>query len=334
MRRHHTFLLVIALLALGACSRVSTTAPTAPPAPTATSTPKPTATVQPTPTPRPNEPLYQAIEQANALDTYRMAFSFGAGADASASPQMEYTAAFHGKDVMFRMTIPPQAEGQPSAFSIVTVDGVTYAHGPLPIQGADQPIWYTLGTKPPATTQPPFTAAKLIEMLTSRIELGKLEADGSEDLDGQSCSRYRGGLEAALGMADSLGRPTTPEAQAAEATPVVQRMQAQGFVFDDASALLWICPDGLLHRIRAEVQGTNPQEPDGPFVMRLTFDLSEVDGAIVIAPPIEPVRAWHQRPAGDSVQRRECARAAEHRGRSARPDPRQGIGTPAGQDRR
>ena len=54
-------------------------------------------------------------------------------------------------------------------------------------------------------------------------------------------------------------------------------------------ALLWICPDGLLHRIRAEVLGNSPQEPAGPFVMRLTFDLSEVGGAIVIAPPIEPV---------------------------------------------
>jgi hypothetical protein len=289
MHRHHTFLLVLALLALGACSRVSTTAPTAPPAPTATSTPKPTATVQPTPTPRPNESLYLAIEQAHTLDTYRMAFTFGAGADASASPQLDYMAAFRAKDLMFRFAMPPQAEGQPSTLSVVTVDGVTYAHGPLPIQGAEQPIWYTLGTKPPTTTQPLFTVAKLLDMLTSRIDLGTLKADGSEDLDGQACSRYRGGLEAALGMADSLGRPTTPEAQAAEATPVVQRMQAQGFVFDDASALLWVCPDGLLHRIRAEVQGSSPQEPGSPLLLRLTFDLSEVGGPITIVPPIESV---------------------------------------------
>ncbi len=158
MHRHHTYLLVLALLALGAYRRVSTTAPTAPPAPTAAARPKPTATVQPTLTARPNEPLYQAIKQASALDTYRMAFSFGAGADASASPQMEYTAAFHGKDVMFRMTIPPQAEGQPSAFSIVTVDGVTYAHGPLPIR---VPIsrsgirWAPSRPRPPSRRLPP-----------------------------------------------------------------------------------------------------------------------------------------------------------------------------------
>ncbi len=79
-------------------------------------------------------------------------------------------------------------------------------------------------------------------MLTSRIQLGKLEADGSEDLDGQSCSRYRGGLEAALGMADSLGRPTTPEAQAAEARRWSSACRRRALFFDDASALLWILP--------------------------------------------------------------------------------------------
>jgi len=90
-------------------------------------------------------------------------------------------------------------------------------------------------------------------------------------------------------MMDSFGRPTTPEAIAAEATPVVPRMEAQGYVFGESEALVWVCGDGALRRVLATVEVTNPNAPLVSGTLQTTMDLTDVGSPIAIAAPVEPV---------------------------------------------
>lgn len=300
-------LAVVFLLLLAACGSAAPTvpppsqaqaAPTAMPARAAsptplTSTPSPVATPVVTASPAPSaaaEALAAAFERAAALTSYRVDFTYGA-AIPGGEPLLDYSAAFNGADVTFRFRMPPGTEqpGQPEVLAVTTAGGITYARGPLPIQGAEQPVWYSLGDRPPSATIPPFTLSRLVALLTERIDLAWFAEDGAEAIDGQNCTRYRGGLEAALGMLDSFGRPTTPEAIAAEATPVVERMEAQGFSFGEAEALIWVCGDGALRRVQATVNGTSPAQPGGPFTLQTGLDVTDPDGPVTIAAPVAPV---------------------------------------------
>lgn len=259
------------------------------PAPTAIVGPSTTAVASPTVSVAATE-LQMAFTRAADLGSYRVAFTYGAVV-ADGAPLMDYTAAFNGADVAFRFTMPAEGapSGQPETLAVITTGGVTYARGPLPLTGAEQAVWYTLGTSPPSATTPPFTAARLAALLSERIDLAQLKSDGAEPIDGQPCTRYRGGLDVALGMLDSFGRPTTPEAVAAEATPVVPRMEAQGYTFGESEALVWVCGEGALRRVRASVQGTTPGAQAAPFILRATLELTDASGPVSITAPVEPV---------------------------------------------
>lgn len=293
----HSALLALALVSLAACGRPASSPPSAPSQAAATAAQPPaTATVSApdgaatSPTaPAAAAELHAAFTRAAELHSYQVAFRYGAVV-ADGAPLMDYSATFNGDDLAFRFTMPADGApaGQPQTLDIVTVGGITYARGPLPLAGAEQPVWYTLGTRPPPATTPPFTAARLIDLLTERIDLAALATDGTEEIAGQACTRYRGGLDVALGMMDSFGRPTTPEAMAAEATPVVPRMEAQGYTFGPAEALVWVCGEQV-RRVQASVQGTGPADPAAAFTLQTSLDLTEVDASSGIAAPVEPV---------------------------------------------
>ncbi|MBC8075180.1 MAG: SH3 domain-containing protein, partial [Chloroflexales bacterium] len=81
-------------------------------------------------------------------------------------------------------------------------------------------------------------------------------------------------------------RPTTPEAIAAEATPVVERMQAQGYTFSASEAVVWVCPDGYLHQIRLSVTG---EKGGSPFSLSADLEITEPNGSVTIVAPADAV---------------------------------------------
>jgi hypothetical protein len=250
----------------------------------------PTATTMPTlsPTPAAAEPLLAAIAASRRLSQYRMAFSAGSEQGDERFPIIEYTASFDGSQVAFRVQSPAHGSGS-QELQVIISEGITYARGPLPLSGAEQAVWYNLGAQPPAATRPPLTLDQLLGLITGKIDLAAFRDDGEILHDGQNCTRYRAGLAAALGMFDSLGRPTTAEAMAAEATPVVERMQAQGIRFGDSEALILVC-DGLVTHVRSTVDGEGMPGRAGTFRMMLSLDVTADSEAMAFVAPLAPLQ--------------------------------------------
>lgn len=165
------------------------------------------------------------------------------------------------------------------------VAGTTYARGALPLAGIDPLAWYELDSATAATLQPGLSLAPLLERLTARVDLAEFAPAGSSSEPGQPCTRYVAGLAAALGALDGLGRPTTAEAASAEATPVVARMEAQGFRFSEAEAVIVVCPDGLLRRFESRFTVESPDAPNQQSSTELILIVDEPNGALVVTAP-------------------------------------------------
>jgi hypothetical protein len=287
-------MLLVASLALAACAaQPSAPAPVAvdPTMALAPSAPRPTKPPAATATPDKAAPLRAAIDRTKALASYHVTFRMGgtgqspAGA-AQLGDLIHFTGAFNRGDVAFQYGGSGAQTGSQGDLEVVTAGGQTYALGPLPLQGVTKAVWYALGTEPPTATQPPLDIARILTMATERVQLSDFAPDGEERLHDLACARYRGGLAAALGALDGMGRPTTPEARAAEATPVAERMKAQGITFSAAEALVWICPDGYLHQMRVSMTGERKEQPGQPFTLTLEISVADPNGAITITTPV------------------------------------------------
>jgi len=241
-------------------------------------------------TPAADESLRLALGRTINLAAYRMVFSWQVTSTlVRGQPEQVINTDYRGDinrgDSALRVTT-----GKTSSETIIK-DGVTYVRGPLPLPGADKPVWYDLGSSSFGGGRSAFAQPRFITALTKRVELADLRPDGSLDYDGQRCDRYTGGLRPALSVFDGLGVPTSPEGQAQEATPVVERMQGQGFTFDQASAAeVLVCADGYVHLLRSNVRGTSPDSGGTPLEMSVLFSISEPNGDIAIAAPTGAVK--------------------------------------------
>ena len=285
-------------LILSGCGQSATNTP-APPAPVAPTQADAAAAVQPSatlppptvaPTTAPvenaGEELRAGFVKAEAQTHYNFSLSFGSMASGGALNLTNYNATINGEDFAVTNT-SADASTQPFTVTIRRVAGLTYARGPLPIQQETQPVWYTLGPNQ-ALANSPIAMSEVFRALPSRVDLSQMTLVGEETQDALMCRRYRGDLAIALGFVDALGTPTTPEAAAAEATPVVERMQAQGFDFGAAEANVLLCDDGIVHEVTSRVEAKIPNMSD-PVIMFLTVTLSEIGGEFAIPVPFEPV---------------------------------------------
>ena len=243
-----------------------------------------------TATPDPVAALRTAINRTKQLDSYRLSFRMGgsgtAGEGASVpSDAIHLTAAANDDNVEFvygGSTMGPTAQD----YRAVKIGDQAYVRGPAPLPGTNEDRWYILDASQSSTVNLPLPINAVSSMLTERMPLRDLVLDGEEALHGQTCARYRGGLAAALGALDGTGRPTTPEGIAAEATPVVERMQAEGFTFGPSKALVWVCPNGFVHQMQLTIAG----EKDGSsFTTTADVSVTEPNAAVVIAAPADAV---------------------------------------------
>lgn len=279
--------------AVAPASRATTTPrptrvrPTAPPHPTRTPATATRAATAPaaTATPAADKELRAAVGHTINLASYRMVFTWQVTNTLATNKQeqvlnTDYRGDINRADSALRVT-----SGDISSETIVK-DGVTYLHGPLPLPGADKDEWYSIDKGGRANAIAAFTQPRFLPALTKKVALADFAPAGSVNMDGQQCNRYSGGLRPALSMFDGLGVPTTPEAQAAEATPVVERMQDQGYNFDQSSsAEIVACADGFVHLLRSSVSGTSPDIGNKPFAMSVLYSVSDPNGDIVIRAP-------------------------------------------------
>ena len=291
-------ILTILLFSLSACGTVTVVPTPTPALPQATIAPDPSpipTIAQPTippPTIAAATRLAEAIAQTQALERYRMGFIVGAtDPNSDSSDATETVIAQNGlfRSADFAVTRnagPGQRDG---GQEIVRVDDSIYARGSLPFPNTNPYAWYTFGSAPPVELAPPFTLPFLLSSLTGRIDLNELQFTETITLNGQECERFTGGLPVAVGMLDGLGTPTTAEAQTAEATPVVERMEAQGFRFGDATASMDVCADGYLYAVRSVVTISRMDTPESAIRSNLEVTLSDLNTDIAIEFPPDPI---------------------------------------------
>ncbi|NNJ09026.1 SH3 domain-containing protein [Chloroflexales bacterium ZM16-3] len=214
-----------------------------PPEPTATEAP--TATMPPptpTATPDPATILSRAIAATEALDSYRMRFSLqpfvrklpGANGHLLDAQPFEYILVHDGAKIHLigdgdLLHIPGVTWKWMTPIELIHADGVIYAHGPLPLPGAADQVWYSLGDDPPEgfTIVPP-DGAELLRRMTDAIDLEAFIANGQEGGDGEPCDVYRAETAAALAALHALGIPL------ADPTPgsaAIQFSLCDGYVY-------------------------------------------------------------------------------------------------------
>lgn len=309
---HTPIVLTLALALLSACAApapapaqpepagaapapTAASAPTATPAPT--TAPAPTATpteVPPIPTAVPEQAVRAALRATSSLSTYRIHFAVTLRITPEDGPAEEYlyvdfSGAFRGSDVAFQQRSldmsEPGSRVADGTLSVIIVDGQTYVHGPIPLDGAYQEAWYSFGEYTPAPAQPALGAQNTLDRLFEKIDLVQLQPDGEDTIDGVPCTRYQGGEHVALRFVDSLGTPTTPEAIEREKLPVEQRLREDGIDYRDPDARLWVC-DGLLRRIESSLTMI-PSDGARTASYALWFEITEPNGDIAIEPPEE-----------------------------------------------
>jgi thiol-disulfide isomerase/thioredoxin len=239
------------------------------------------------PTPTATSPEASAIIEATGrtqrLETYRMVFQITDQIEGS--DVVSYTAAFDGQDVAFSLR-DPNMEGSgfdpATGLQVITIDATTYAHGPLPLRDASEPVWYNLGSMQIPAFQPPMHMPMLLNLLLHQgADLAAFEQAGEAVLDGQNCSRYRAGEQPAMSMLNGLGFSTSGEEPSLEEQMAAMNLEAAGVT-------LHLC-DGYIHRVNLHASGAHAETPEAPFDMVLMLQISDAGGEVSITAPEDAV---------------------------------------------
>ncbi len=156
---------------------------------------------------------------------------------------------------------------------MITVEGKTYIHGPVPLLGAAEDKWYELPAEQAAAAQPPLHPSTLLESFTSSgMKPEDFQKSGTETLDNRSCDVYSGDKETVVKAFQS----------ASEATG-----QADGSLenLDTAELKFWVCDDGYVHQTRMFVEGSSKDKPNEKGSFLLLMHLTDIGANITIQPP-------------------------------------------------
>jgi hypothetical protein len=294
---------------LSACSpsAAPTSAPTNTPAATATqpptATPAPTATPVPTAVPAPTE------AKAGSSDSGTSSGNTAGGASDALSFRMARISEAKSYSVKMKMVVAGDLMDLPSAssaelplldmegvydngnsrtllkglfagllgnengFETITVDGVSYIKGPIPLLGAKEEQWYILPEERKGDAQTPFDPKSMINDLAKDEDTDKaMRKAGTEEIDGQTCDVYVATKDNLLAM-KSNGSLTRDFARV-----------------DKAEAKALICPDGFLHLMRMEFSGASKKSPDKVSSALLEIRLFDFGKAANIEAPAEAAK--------------------------------------------
>ncbi len=284
------FISVIVALFLIGCATPPSPTPTPPP--TATPTPPPTPTPLPTPTPSPTpqavpagRAIPAAIQQTANLSTYRMQLTLrgsgligGFNLGATVTDLLALDGQFAGNDVAFTL------RGFLAAFlgadvtrglQAITVNGVSYARGPLTFLGVNDDNWYRLSAEQSVLATPPAQVnTTLLAVSQAGADFSRFTIGATDTRDGARCQEYRGDREATTALfasLDAVGLPT----------------RLPDSTITDAQAQIWVCEDGYLRQLTINFAGTatDPQGQSLPFSFALDVQVSDINGEIRITPP-------------------------------------------------
>ncbi len=276
-------LLLIGILFVASCGSIADTPATETSQPLSTPEVAESSSTQPEVTPV--SPAVAAIRTATAntaaLETYRLDFQV---TDRTEGVDLVlFDAAFRGLDAQYTFNTPDiEAGGLDPAIGmqVIAVDGTTYAHGPIPMAGTDDAVWYNLGANPPsAVQQPPLDLPLLLDaLLNDGVDMAAFEATGQETLGGQECTRYTAGELPALNALNGLGVSETGKEQ-----PVEEQIEDMNLEQTDITML--ICADTYLHDLNIQMRGSPAEMPAEIFDIEVVLRVSDINGKIRIAAP-------------------------------------------------
>lgn len=298
-------LLALLLAACGGTPAVPTSSPVPSPttAPSPTAEPSPTVAAEPTPEPTAEaEPtaegaadeaaatdgdIQAAIERSREIETYRLELTMaGQGLGEELLPGAEpgqtvelfsITGAFDGNnsDLLLGGFLASFL-GVEDGLAVITVDDVSYLRGPVPLLGATEDRWYELPADQSGVAEPPLAADDLLGSFAGEsFDESGFTQTGSEELDGLQCEVYAGDREATLAALEGLGEETLPGGEEEN--------------LEVAEVRFWVCEDGYVHQIQADLSGTNPEAPDQQVELALLMRLFDINGDISIEAPADAV---------------------------------------------
>jgi hypothetical protein len=161
-----------------------------------------------------------------------------------------------------------------TGIEFATVNEKSYVRGPVPLLNANEDKWYIL----PADQSSPaeqFGSASVVKTFASEdMDLSDFVVEGTESLDGQSCTIYAGDKEATM--------KAFSKSQGAEGLPSVDSLKE----VDQASLKFYICDDDLLHRMALSFIGT-PEDQTDKLEINLDVNLNEFGKSFTIEEPTD-----------------------------------------------
>jgi hypothetical protein len=280
--RLHVLIALLVLAGCGGIAQVPTPVPTATATPVPTATPLPTATPAPTATPLPEaaEEITKALTKTAEATSYRIAVRVsgqgtlqGVNLGDRETEVLDLEGTFSDGDYEYVLKGALSAVlgvDPANGLQIITADGVSYLRGPVPFLGANEDGWYELSSDQSALASPAVTAGVLGTFFPAR-PVG-FEVDGTEQIDGESCTIYVGSKEALTAALDDVTNSGLPGSDAlAEA--------------DEAELRTAICPDGYIHRIQLAFSGQGPEAGGAGFSFTTEVELSDFGSSFAIEAP-------------------------------------------------
>ncbi len=296
-------LLALLLAACGGTPAVPTTTPvpTATPEPSPTLEPSPTAEPSPEPTETPEATedsdtgddaatdgdIQAAIERSRAIETYRFALTVSGqglgeeqlpGAEPGQSVELfSVEGAFNGSDSDLVLGgFLSSLLGVEDGLSVMNVGDVSYLRGPVPLLGAAEDRWYELPADQSGIADPPLAANNLLGSPGDEsFDESGFTLTGSEELDDLQCDVYTGDRDATLAALENLGEETLPGGEEEN--------------LEVAELRLWVCEDGYVHQMQAELSGVNPEAPDQQVELMVLMRFFDINADISIEAPADAV---------------------------------------------
>jgi hypothetical protein len=254
-------------------------------------TPAPTSTSTALPTPLANltERIAVALRNTQTLTSYNLEYGVQASGVAPRwnrlrGKQVDYRATFDDAQVAFSYRGATSGMTLTQGLEVLRLPGRVFVRGPLAVPSAGGHGWYDLSAAPPPITQPPFTAAQLVQQVVGSVPLTAFREFGTLRLDDQICERSRADAATALAMLASAGfdlRPDSVSNQAASA-----QLEAAGYIFDDATAAqLVICPDQFLRQVQLTLSMAQRDAPNDSFTLNLQLSIDTPATPSALRPP-------------------------------------------------
>jgi predicted small lipoprotein YifL len=259
--------------------------------------PRPTAAAEPTAAPEPTaaaEPtaasqsgagvsLADAIAKAKGVKTYRlemnmfskglldaMASAGGSNADTGSAgadiPLMNMTGEFDNANSHFTLKglfagflgVDPE-----KGLEVLSVDGKSYIHGPVPMLGATDAAWYASDENQSSVSKPPMDSSQFLSAFAGEnTDLSKFKLAGSESIDGRSCDIYAGDKEATLAAFQAANAGSNP---------------GDLGEIKDAEFKFWVCDDSYVHQVQLSLTGTSKEKPDQTVDFKMHFHMYDFD---------------------------------------------------------